>query len=401
MVYLAGDNNLSPAGDVDLKEMRAVGSTSDVNVVVQYDCAGEKGTVRYHVRRDGLDEQTSALGRMDSGDPQTLVDFIAWAAAGYPAERYALILWNHGGGWEPSEMDHIARSVGAHDYNMREAAERSSTPLGRTLFRTSLAKIFSLPSPAERAICSDDGSGHSLDTVELGNVLKQAVARLGRPFDLLGMDACLMSNLEVAFQVRPYAAHMVASEENEPNNGWPYDAVLRLLADDPDTPARELAAHIVQAYVRSYVDAGYSGPVTQTALDLSKVGDVARAMDGLADALMRHLPDAAFEMWKAQKLSARFWHNTLWDITHFCEELEKVTADEDVRQAAQRAREVLRQGPGQYVIAEAHSGAKVARCGGSTVYLLPPIMEMSRYYDDLDFAQKHRWAAMLKAYHAA
>jgi hypothetical protein len=401
MIYLAGDNNLSPAADVDLKEMRRVGSTKDVNIIAQVDRAGGQGTTRYCIQCDGKGEKPESLGTMDSGDPKTLTDFISWAATSYPAEHYALILWNHGGGWEPSEMDRIARAAGTPDYSPREATERSATPLARTLFRTSLQKIFSLSSPAERAICSDDGSGHSLDTIELGNVLKQAVKTLGQPLDLLGMDACLMSNLEVAYQVQLYAKYMVASEESEPNNGWPYDAVMRKLAEDADLPTAKLAEHVVHEYIKSYTDIGYTGAVTQAACDLSKINDVVGPLDKLADALVAHMPDTANEVWKAQKNSARFWHNTLWDISHFCEELTKGTSDNSVKKAAQDVQAALQSGPGHFVIAESHNGASVKRCAGSTIYLVPPITDISRYYADLDYARKHRWLPFLKAYHAA
>lgn len=401
MVYLAGDNNLASAGNVDLKEMRVVGSTEDVNIVAQFDSTGSLGTVRYHLQRDGKDEKPESLGLMDSGDPQTLIDFVNWAAKNFEAERYGLILWNHGGGWEPSEMDHIARSVNAADYTPREMTERSSTPLRRTLFRTTLEKIFSQSTMEERAIASDDASGHSLDTVELGNVLSQAIKTLGQPLDILGMDACLMSNLEVAYQVRPYAKYLVASEENEPNNGWPYDVVLRRLVDDPDVSTDQLAAHIVESYIQSYVDRGHAGPVTQAACDLSKVGQVVEPLNALADALIAHMPGAAQELWKAQRNSARFWHNTLWDITHFCQELEKLTSDDAVREAARSVRDALQQGAGRFIVAERHNGDKVKDCGGSTIYLLPPMQDLSRYYEDLDYAKEHRWIKLLRAYHAA
>lgn len=400
MIYLAGDNNLSPAGDIDLREMRAVGSTESVHILAQFDCVGGRGTERYRVLRDGVGEVTQSLGKTDSGDPKTLIEFIKWAAENYPAERYALILWNHGGGWEPSEMDRVARSVSAHDYSVREATERSATPLGRTFFRTSLEEIFSLPSPADRAICSDDGSGHSLDTIELGKVLEKAVTSLGQPLDILGMDACLMSNLEVAYQVQSYARYMVASEENEPNNGWPYDTVMNALVANPDQPTPELAAHIVHSYTKFYIDRNYSGSVTQSACDLSKVREVAEPLDELANSLITHMPDAAFEIWKAQNKSARFWHNTLWDISHYCEELGKETADSAVRRAAQDVRDSLRRGPDRFIIAESHSGPKVERCSGATVYLVPTITEISRYYADLEYAKKHKWLDLLRAYHA-
>lgn len=401
MVYLAGDNNLSTAGDKDLQEMRSVGSTDAVNVVAEFDNAGDRGTRRYHIQPGGEGETIVSLGETDSGDPEVLLDFVAWAAEHYPARRYGLILWNHGGGWEPAEMDRIARSVNARNYTPREVTERSATPLARAFFRTTLETIFNLPLPMDRAICSDDGSGHSLDTIELGRVLAQAADLLGQPIDLLGMDACLMSNLEVAYQVRPYARYLVASEESEPNDGWPYDAVLRQLVTDPEMDTPDLAAQIVDAYIASYVDRGYLGPVTQSAFDLSRVEELAAPLDDLADALVSHMPDAAQEIWTAQRGSVRFWHNTLWDVAHFCQVLEDGTEDEAVGAAARAVCAALTPGRERFVIAESHRGAKVESCGGVTVYLLPPLDDLSRYYTELDFAREHRWLTMLEAYHDA
>ena len=48
LVYMAGDNNLEGAGRDDLKEMQQVGSTDDVNVLVQFDTEENK-TTRYRV----------------------------------------------------------------------------------------------------------------------------------------------------------------------------------------------------------------------------------------------------------------------------------------------------------------------------------------------------------------
>ena len=171
MVFMAGDNNLSAAGDTDLVEMRRIGSSDKVNVVVEFDNAGDAGTRRIHIKRDGVGETVETLGETDSGSPEVLSEFITWAAQNYPAKRYVLILWNHGGGWVPSEVDRVARSVASPGYNERELAERSSSSLGRVFFRSSLERVFSLSGPTERSICSDDGSGHSLDTVELGKVI--------------------------------------------------------------------------------------------------------------------------------------------------------------------------------------------------------------------------------------
>ena len=169
-----------------------------------------------------------------------------------------------------------------------------------------------------------------------------------------------MSNLEVAYQAQPYARYMVASEESEPNNGWPYDTVLRQLVDHPDLPTADLAAHMVNAYTKSYVDSGYAGAVTQSAFDLARVDRLAASLDRLADALIGAMPDAATSIWAAQRKSARFWHNTLWDLCHFCEELERLFDPASaVYRAAQEVRTALQAGPDQFIVAESHNGDKV------------------------------------------
>ncbi len=400
MVFMAGDNNLSAAGDADLAEMRRVGSDDSVNVVVEFDNAGDAGTRRYHIGRDGVGEAVKILGETDSGSPEVLSDFITWAAENYPAERYALILWNHGGGWAPTEVDRVARSVASPGYNGRELAERSSSPLGRVLFRSSLEQIFGLASPTERAICSDDGSGHSLDTLELGRVIARGAETIGRPFDLLGMDACLMSNLEVAYQVRDHVRIIVASEENEPGDGWPYDRVLGRLVADPTMATADFARHIVSDYVAWYQENGHTGGVTQAAIDLAGLDLLTGPLDLFADRLAAVMPDAYADVWKAQRGSTRFSHNTLWDLGDFCSQFADRTADPELSSAAKAVVAALECGDGHPVIAEEHSGDSVAGCSGITIYLVPPMTELSRFYSELDFVADHRWLQMLEAYHA-
>ena len=81
------------------------------------------------------------------------------------------------------------------DHDAREADRCSRSPLGTALFRTTLETMFTLPTFHDRSILQDWDTRHALDTVELGKVLEGAEKKLGRPLDLLGMDACLMSNL--------------------------------------------------------------------------------------------------------------------------------------------------------------------------------------------------------------
>ncbi|MCJ7445854.1 MAG: clostripain-related cysteine peptidase [Methanotrichaceae archaeon] len=401
MVFMAGDNNLSDAGDEDLAEMRKVGSTDNVNVVVEFDNAGDSGTVRYLVKRDGVAESKVELGETDSGAPEVLTDFIKWSVNEYPAQRYALILWNHGGGWEPSDLNKIARKLRARNYNVREASSLSASPIKKTFFKTSIETILNEDSQYARAICVDDGSGHSLDTIELGNVFAKIKELIGKPLDLLGMDACLMSNLEVAYQAEPYVRYIVASEESEPNEGWPYEAVVNIMANNPNISAKDLAAEIVKAYTKSYQDWGQTN-VTQSAFDLSKVKNASKAIDSLGKALLDNMPDAATHIWKAQKKSKSFFNNTLWDVSHFSKEIANISQYEEVKMALYQIQEAFKVGLDNFVIAESHLGSSFDQCCGSSIYLIPPPNSISKYYADLDFAKEIKnWPLMLNEYHKA
>jgi Clostripain family len=401
MVYLAGDNNLSDAGETDIAEMRTVGSSDQVNVVVQFDNAGIRGTQRIQIQKKGINEQIEQLPETDSGDPKTLLEFIKWTAKKFPADRYALVLWNHGGGWEPDEMDRVARSVNSPGYSTREISTRSSSRLGKAFFRTTLEAVFALPSASTRAICSDDGSGHSLDTIELGKVLKAAVKALGQPIDLLGMDACLMSNLEVAYQAKPYVQFMVGSEETEPNEGWPYNTILSKLIKQPEQTTAAFATHIVNAYVKSYGKAG-ADSITQSAFDLSKIEEVITPLNTLAKQLIQAFPDSERNIAGAQKRAKSFFDATLWDISHFALELNARVNDSKLKASIQSLQNALEPGANNFILASAHTGVEVEHCGGLSVYLpFPGVRKISQYYPQLEYAKKTQWLKLLQAYQDA
>jgi hypothetical protein len=401
MVYMAGDNNLSAAGDADLKEMRQVGSTDRVNVLVEFDNAGEHGTRRIRIGKDGAGEVVESLGETDSGSPEVLSSFIAWAAQNYPADRYALILWNHGGGWEPSEVDLIARSVASPGYNGRELSERSTSSLGRAFFRSTLQKVFSLKSSTERAICSDDGTGHSLDTIELGRVIAEGAETIGQPFDLLGMDACLMSNLEVAYQLRNHVRYIVASEETQPGEGWPYDRILGRLVADPGIATPVFAGSIVTDYIAWYTEDYFGDMVTQTAMDLSKLPTMIGPLDEFAGRLTVAIEEVYSDLWEARLRTTNFWNNTLLDLGHFCQELDQSSKVNGIGEAARAVLTALEPGDSRFLVAESHHGKKVQQCRGVTIYLGVPITEISKFYRELDFARNHAWAGMLEAFQNA
>ncbi len=113
MVYMDGDCNLEESAIDDMNEMEMVGSTGAVNIIVMldripgYDDSNGNWTttklfeITEDRNSDGVIRSTSVdWGELNMGDPNTLADFAVWGIENYPAEHYALIIWDHGGGWK-------------------------------------------------------------------------------------------------------------------------------------------------------------------------------------------------------------------------------------------------------------------------------------------------------------
>lgn len=120
MLYGCGGGNLDDSLIKNLKQAIYHGRTDKVDMVCEMkmskafkenvDVGTLAGTFRMELgaKKDttGMDlfkYPTTRIGgddvRLD--DPQTLTEFIKWAAGTHPAKEYVLVLWDHGKGWEP------------------------------------------------------------------------------------------------------------------------------------------------------------------------------------------------------------------------------------------------------------------------------------------------------------
>lgn len=212
---------------LDLNEAERIGSSPNVNIVAQMDRfrAGFQGdgdwtsARRYYVTQDNDlnrvgSQMAQELGEADMSSPQTLVDFVQWSVENFPADRYALILSDHGLGWPGGWSD-----------PSHSKSSSSRAPLVRKL-------------------------GNHLYLMELDQALEQARAAAGiEKFEIIGMDACLMSQIEVMAALQAHANYAVASEEVEPAIGWAYASFLAELVQNPDMSGAQLSRAIVDSYI--------------------------------------------------------------------------------------------------------------------------------------------------------
>jgi hypothetical protein len=406
MIYLATHNNAAEVGAESLARMRQAALGDRVRVLVQ------QSTLEVTTRHvlGASPEIAADLGQVDSGAPQTLLDFIGWAAQAAPARRYALVLWSHGSGWSPSEMERLAQHrpaavpVTAGELKQRGASDTA----GQVFFSSSLGALLAQPTPGERAIAFDDGSGHSLDTIELGQVVADAARSLGRPLDLLGMNACQMSSAEVAYQLRGGAGVYVASQEDMPAQGWPYDDILPRLSAQPDMDAAALGRLVVERYC-AYFHAnplpwgqdGLPAGVTLAAIQLDSISKLAGAVQALAAVLRDDMTSLSDAIWAAHARAHKFKFQQ-YDLAGFCHALANTPGATPAAAAAAQAVLDALAAP-DLLLARAHLGAAYDGTGGLTTYLLPPGAgkPLSPYYAETAYAQATGWGELLAAYHAA
>jgi hypothetical protein len=273
MFYMIGDNNLETAGINNFLKLAQVGSDANLNLVVQLDRSnsfdtsyGDWSSCKRYLVTPGLtptpENALADLGQVNMGAPNTLRDFINWATSNYPADRYALIIYDHGNGWR-QRWESLWKALPL----AQNEAERQAI----------LGQIDSLKS-AIKSIGQDDSfGGDGLDTSELKKALDDASTKV----DLLVLEACLMGMVEVAYEVRNSGPTVfVGSEAENYLNPLPYVEIFSGLKSHLAWTPAELATYMVDQY-----NTVCNPPLTMSAIDLTQMGSLANQISELANAL--------------------------------------------------------------------------------------------------------------------
>ncbi len=238
LVYMAADNSLASLADSDLVEMQIVGSSDDVAIVVQVD-KPYIGARRLLVNR-GTSVVLQDLGIIDMCDWRTLSDFIEWGTQNYPAEKFCVVLWDHASGW---------------------------TLMPRKSFG------------------SDWSSGNqlSISNGDFQKAISTAYDHTGEKIGVFAFDACVMQQIEVAFEIKDFAKIFLAPQNVCPLEGFRYDRIFEKLDDEPGIDEFQLAQHIVRINVENYVDIQ---PVVYGAINMARLSELRRRMDKCMRSLM-------------------------------------------------------------------------------------------------------------------
>ena len=366
LVYLNGDNPAEGAAIDDFLEMSSIGSTGQVNIVAWFDRAGGyddrygdwTGSYKFYITEDMTPELTNGVpvGEKDMSDPQTLIDFVQTETANYPAEHYALIIWDRG-------------------------SELRRDPPEDTLFGD---------------ICWDNYpyALMAMTMAELQTALSTITNDGAAPLDLLGFDASLMALTEIDSQLKPYSDVRVSSQATEPSGGWSYVEVLSWLTTIPEMTPAEFAYQIVDWYCPNY-----GNEPTMSATDLqTPYSDLNTTVDDLVAALMSGAATHHADIATARANTQEFPNPHYVDLYDFASQLNTYVSDAAINAAATQ-------------VMNAVDGAVIDECGsltwpdahGISIYFPETQVEYDDTYDGdqgwLHYTADHQWDEWLHVFY--
>ena len=354
MVYISGDNNLESYVISDIEtELASTGSTNSVQVVALADRgpgsstspSDWKTTEFFHVTQNmkatlaNADANWDAqhADELDMGDKQTLIDFITWTKANYPADHYALYFWGHGWNWHPG-------------YVMR-----------------------------------DDTDNDTLDMEEV----KAALPSIGF-IDMVGFDGCNMASIEVQMLWHGHATAVSHSQEWVGGEGIQYDLVLAQLAKNPSMTADQVAIATTQSATS---DKTWSAVAVDSRFDslLSAVNQWSVALkNGLGANRKKY--DQAFTATRS------FWQAPMdKDLYDMAYEINSRVSDQNIKNTSQAVMNAVQ----SVVLSERHVNSYADVHGITIYHVSKATEKDANYTyyrTTLDFALQTGWDEFLDAY---
>jgi hypothetical protein len=289
--------------------------------------------------------QATAKTEVDSGTAQALGDFLGKATQASPGRAKMLTMADHGGG-------------------------------------------------IVRGICSDWNGPGGKKIIHV-NEVNEVLARY--PVDILNFDACFMSMVEVAYEVRANAKFLVGAQTTT-RGDFPYASMLQVL--DRTQDPRKAAVGVMEA---AHGNARYTHALS--VLDTARAAEVAKAVSQLSKVMLGKMGTLKDPMrdaiGKAQSYANETspglaMYNNYRDLGDIADRLAAL-GDPEIAEAARGVKAAI----AQCVVAERHANAgwggddpELKRVSGLMVYAASDGTVEQRYLGR-SFAKDTGWGEML------
>ncbi len=382
MFYISGMNNLAFSEERAFRSLQKVGSDDNVNLVAQISTYGTKrGIISAEKEKNGLYPFVSEhLGVQKMSDPKVLKQSILWAMSKYPAKNFALVMMGHGGG-------HLG----------------------------------SMP---------DDLTKRNLQNRDLGKVLLEVEKETGRRVALVDFDACLMSQLEVYYDLHKGTDFVVASQEVESTLAMSLGKIVgatpqsKVMADlkqgikeRGEITPEELGRLYVHEMSRQFGAQLFSP--TAALIRMSEISKLKESVDALATQLLESMEQEPTLKPKLQRLVNQTQHflsvdpsrrpyEDYRDLGNFARRLcndPKIAVPEIRERAAQVLQDLQNAVVTEHHVEESVFRKPMADASGISIFLSPAysneyakkFFRSSYFYRDLTFAKDSAWEKFLLA----
>ena len=290
MVYMCASDleTESSMATYDLIEMAGANISDNVKLIVYTGGASKwhnkNVSSKYNqiFRIHGNNQIETLVSNAGTGtmlDVDTLSSFIEYCAENYEANRYELILWDHGGG-----------SVSGYGY---------------------------------------DEKYQSVSPLNLSDIDK-ALTNADIKFDFVGFDACLMANVETALMLSEHADYLIASEESEPGTGWYYTDWINAISKNTSISTVELGKTIVDTFIQDSNKQARGQSATLSVTDLAEVqGKVADKLVAFAKTTTDLINDGQYRIIADARSRAREYGQQAYvDMVDIVDMANRVDTDE-------------------------------------------------------------------------
>ena len=295
MLYMAGDNNLAVNMAYAMGQLKEFANEADgkLNLFVYYDgnspatptlycdfSGKEAKYYRSHVIADKPFKVAENTINENAADPKSILNFVDWCVNKREgrAKRYAFILSGHSLGFLGEGL--FRDETSSKSMNLRDlmyAIDRMTSD------QEFLSNVKANPSDFNQF--NPWGDDKFTERYLLG---ENADELLGQQLDILGFDSCVMGMYEVGSQFRACAKTMIVSEGSIPSAGWTYAKLLRDLCAGIDKTTEDLAAGLVENYIKGqseFVIGGVS--VDMAAWNMDKFSNLQVLIGGLSSNLLK------------------------------------------------------------------------------------------------------------------
>jgi Clostripain family len=346
----------------------------------------------YHVTKNNIHKITNIT--CNSSVAQTLINVMTVAIEQGPAQRYGLVLWNHGYGildpmYDAQNNDWYVPYDGPYE-------------VGCSIKRSpNIHRLY------HRGMCINDQHTF-LSNTEMTYAFDIICNQLlnGQKLSFCGMDLCKGAMFEHAYQLSNYVEYLIGSQECEMVDGWPYDMVFQIINDIPHAPTREITMHIVNAFNHYYEKFTEQNTYTLSALDLHYAQQLKHNIDSVSDMLIVIMKQSDHVKKIVKQLRTQCkafcdapmycdlyqWYSVLLDAFNQCNGIDQQS---DIYHTF---RQLLVDG------LELMSTMTVARCTGSasthahgsSIYF--PQFAINPSYETSSFAQESTWVQFLQQF---